>query len=214
MVNATSGTHKKDKYGQFVDICGQNFSKTTIYVCECMAVLVKTKTFSPNQKICHKSIWQKLERKKVVSKFEGVDFYRKFYENSTPTAYSLRGSTLGGRSGLHCTALPGVDRKAAKPFEMAACSSCNALHVVDIGRICKAFTTRFWANLHSLPGAACTGLHVSVAACLRRVVLRCTSLAGCESFHRRRLDCMRNRPTAWLRSADGLRRAALDRLTA
>ena len=74
MVNATSGTHKKDKYGQFVDICGQNFSKTTIYVCECMAVLVKTKTFSPNQKICHKYIWQKLECKKVVSKFEGVDF--------------------------------------------------------------------------------------------------------------------------------------------
>lgn len=32
------------------------------------------KTFSPNQKICHKCIWQKSECKKVVSKFEGFDF--------------------------------------------------------------------------------------------------------------------------------------------
>ena len=93
----------------------------------------KQKTFSPNQKICHKSIWQKLERKKVVSKFEGVGFYRKFYENFTPTAYSLRVSTPGGRSEMPCAALPGVDRKAAKSFEMAANSSCNALRVVDIG---------------------------------------------------------------------------------
>lgn len=112
------------------------------------------KTFSPSQKICHKYIWQKLECKKVVSKFEGVGFYRKFYENFTPTAYSLRGSTSGGQSGMPCAALPGVGRKAAKPFEMAACSSCNALRAVGIGRFCKACTARIWAYLHSSPGAA------------------------------------------------------------
>lgn len=91
---------------------------------------------------------------------------RKFYENFTPTAYSLRVSIAGGRSGMPCAALPGVDRKTTKPFEMAACSSCNVLRVVDIGRFCKACTARFWANLHSMTGAAW---------------IRCGVLASCHT---------------------------------
>ena len=152
------------------------------------------KLFRPAKKICHKFIWQNLECKKVVSNFEGVDFYRKFYENSTPTAYSLSVSIAGGRFGTPCAALSGVDRKPAKPFEMAAYSSCNALRVVDIGRCCKACTARFWANLHSPPGAACTGLHGSVAAWLRCAMLGRAALTGCKLLHPARLDCMRNRP--------------------
>ena len=172
------------------------------------------KTFSHNQKICHKYIWQKLECKKVVSKFEGVDFYRKFYENSTPTAYSLRVSTPGGRSGMPCAALYGIDWKAAKPFEMAAYSSCNALHVVDIGRICKACTAQFWANLHRSSGIACTGrlvlhglgsLALVLAAWIRCVVpywaaLHC--MVASPSTVGALIACGIDR-RAWLRVGDG-----------
>lgn len=101
---------------------------------------------------------------------------------------------------MPCAALPGVDRKATKPFEMAADSSCNALRVVGIGRFCKVYTARFWANLHSLPGAACTGLHVSVAAWLRLAILGRAALIGCKPLHRRRLDCMRNIPARMVAS--------------
>lgn len=131
----------------------------------------KTKNFFAQPKNLPQIYMAKIGMQKVVSKFEGVDFYRKFYENSTPTAYSLRVSIAGGRYGTPCAALSGVDRKPAKPFEMAADSSCNALRVVDIGRFYKACTARFWANLHSMSGTACTWLHGSVAAWLRRAAL-------------------------------------------
>lgn len=150
------------------------------------------KLFSPNQKICHKIICDKMKISKTDVRFFGPGYLAKILRKLCANRPYSEGWDRRGLPGCDSSGLALAWLNSTKPFEMAACRRFNGASMGGIGPFCKAYTGRFCAifsadALHRMEPLRLVCSCASWPAVVLLAVNR-SALTACRIYQRK---CMR-----------------------